>query len=426
MPGDQRTGIARLEWLESRMTGNRPVRFGGRPTEKAPPGDLAGGRSYWRPVHNILEGNLTVLVVNAPHIKALPGRKTDLKDGEWIADLLRHGLVRGSFVPDRAQRDLRELTRYRTALVRERTAETNRLHKTLESGNIKLGAVVSDLRGQSARAMLTALARGTTDAQALAQWARAKLRAKIPQLEEALTGRVRAHHRFLVAAHLAHIDHLDETVEVISAEIMARFSAPTESPAPVPSSIQLTETQRQAIAQRASEEIGRRLPSLAQALDQLQTIPGVGQRTAEVLIAELGVDMSRFPTAQHAAAWAGMCPGNHESAGKRLRGTTRQGSPWLRSVLVEAAQAAARSKDNDLAAQFHRLVPRLGKKKAIVAVAHSILIIAYHLLKKGTSYSDLGAHYFDQRERDQVRRRLVPRLEHLGYQVNLEPLPATG
>jgi transposase len=368
---------------------------------------------YWKPVHNILEGAVTVLVVNAHHIKAVPGRKTDVKDSEWIADLLRHGLVRGSFIPDRPQRELRELTRYRTALIRQRTAETNRLHKTLEGANIKLAAVVSDVRGRSARAMLAALVAGETDAAAMAQLAQKRMRAKIPELEQALIGRVGPHHRFLIAAHLAHLDHLDEVIEQVSAEITARLTADAEP--------------------HADGSVAAPQPSTTDdgvpwsvALERLQTIPGVGQRVAEILIAELGVDMTRFPTARHVAAWAGMAPGNHESAGKRLSGTTRKGSPWLRSALVEAAHGVGRSKDTYLAAQFRRLMARRGKKKAAVAVGHSILVIAYHLLRDGTTYHELGANYFDERERAAVQRRLVHRLQHLGYRVTLEPVPATA
>ena len=340
---------------------------------------------YWKPVWNLLEDEFTLLLVNARHIKAVPGRKTDVKDCEWLADLLRHGLLRASFVPDRPQRELRELTRYRTALVRERAAEIQRLHKTLEGANLKLGSVASKVLGVSARQMVDALLAGTTDPAVLADLAKGKLRAKRPQLERALVGTPGLHQHFLLACQLAHIDCLDETVEQVSTEI------------------------------------AERLRPFADALARLDGIPGVGPATAEVLLAEIGTDMSRFPSAGHLAAWAGMCPGNYESAGKRRKGKTRKGSKWLRTALLEAARAAARKKESYLAAQYHRLVPRLGKKKAAVAVGHSILRIVYYLLQRETTYQELGASYFDARHRDRVERRLVHRLEKLGFEVTLTP-----
>jgi len=340
---------------------------------------------YWKPVWNLLEDEFTLLLVNARHIKAVPGRKTDVKDCEWLADLLRHGLLRASFVPDRPQRELRELTRYRTALVRERAAEIQRLHKTLEGANLKLGSVTSKVLGVSARQIVDALLAGTTDPAVLADLAKGKLRAKRPQLERALVGTPGLHQHFLLACQLAHIDFLDETVEQVSTEI------------------------------------AERLRPFADALARLDGIPGVGPATAEVLLAEIGADMSRFPTAGHLAAWAGMCPGNYESAGKRQKGKTRKGSKWLRTALLEAARAAARKKESYLAAQYHRLVPRLGKKKAAVAVGHSILRIVYYLLQRETTYQELGASYFDERHRDRVERRLVHRLEKLGFEVTLTP-----
>jgi transposase len=343
----------------------------------------------WKPIYNLLEGAFELRLANARHIKAVPGRKTDVRDCEWIADLLRHGLLPASFVPDRPQRELRELTRYRTTLVRERTAEVNRLQKTLEGANIKLAAVASDVVGVSGRQMLAALVAGTTDGAALAHLARGRLREKLPQLERALTGRFGPHQRFLVAAQLAHLDFLDAAVERVSAEIAAR------------------------------------LRPCAAVLERLDTIPGVGRRTAEVLLAELGPDLRRFPTARHLASWAGMCPGNHESAGKRKSGRTRKGSPWLRVALTEAAHAAARTKrDTYLKAQFRRLATRRGKQRAIVAVGHTILVIVYHLLTDGTPYHDLGGRYFDDRDRRALERRLVHRLQGLGYDVSLRPTAA--
>jgi transposase len=341
---------------------------------------------YWQPIYNLLEGSFELLLANARHIKAVPGRKTDVKDCEWIGDLLRHGLLRASFVPDRPQRELRELTRYRTSLVRERTAEVNRLQKTLEGANIKLASVASDSMGRSAREMLAMLVAGTADPATVAQLARRRLREKIPELERALTGRLGAHQRFLLGRQLAHIDFLDEAIEQVSAEVAGR------------------------------------LRPFQDAVERLDEIPGVGRWTAEVILAEVGTDMTRFPTAGHLASWAGMCPGNNESAGKRRSGKTRKGSPWLRAALTEAAQAAGRKRDSYLAARYRRLMTRRGKKKAVVAVGHTILEVVHHLLANGTTYRDLGGHYFDERDRQAVERRLVRRLEGLGYKVSLEPV----
>lgn len=344
---------------------------------------------YWQPVWNVLEGSFELLLVNASHIKAVPGRKTDTRDCEWIAELLRHGLLKGSFVPDQDQRDLRELTRYRTSLLQERSAEVNRLQKTLEGANIKLASVASDVMGASGREMLEQLVAGSRDPAALAALARGKLREKMPQLEQALSGRFRGHQRFLVAQQLAHIDYLDEAIS------------------------------------RLDGEIGERLRPFEDALARLDAIPGIGRRIAEVIIAEVGLDMGRFPSSAHLASWAAMCPGNNESAGKRKSGKTRKGNRYLRSALTEAAQAACRKKDSYLASQGARLTVRRGRKKAVFAVAHSILVIAYHLLKHPDSlYQDLGMHYFDLRDRQIIEQRLVKRLEGLGYHVKLETAAA--
>ena len=340
--------------------------------------------SYWQPVWNLLEDAFSLRLVNAQHIKQVPGRKTDVRDAEWIATLLRHGLLRASFVPERPQRELRELVRYRTSLVREQSAEINRLQKTLEGANIKLAAVAADILGKSAREMLRALIGGTTDASALADLARGRLRAKLPDLERALSGRVGPHQRFLLARQLAHIDYLEALIDEVSTEIAERMR-PFEA-----------------------------------ALEQLDTIPGVGRRIAEVMVAEIGADLERFPSPAHLASWAGMCPGNHESAGKRQTGRTRKGSKWLRSALVEAAHAAGHKKGSYLAAQYQRVLVRRGKKRAAVAVGHTILTIVYYLLTRGTVYEDLGATYFDQRDHVRVKHRLVRRLEALGYTVRLE------
>jgi len=288
-------------------------------------------------------------------------------------------------VPARAQRELRELSRYRTALIQERSAVVNRLQKTLEGANLKLGAVASNVLGQSGQAILTALLAGETDPAVLADLAKGRLRAKRAELEQALAGSCGPHQQFLLAEQLAHIAELDERVE------------------------------------RVSAEMAERLHPFEDALVRLDTIPGVGRRTAETLLAEVGPDVSRFPTAGHLASWAGMCPGNYESAGKQRRGKTRKGSKWLRVALLEAGQAAGRGKGTYLAAQYARLVGRRGKKKAAVAVGHSILVIAYHLLQRGTTYQELGVNYFDDRERERVQRRLVGRLERLGYKVALTP-----
>jgi len=341
---------------------------------------------YWKPVYNLLEGcGVEVLVVNAQHIKAVPGRKTDVKDAEWIADLLRHGLLRGSYIPSREQRELRELVRYRKTLIRERSAEVNRLQKTLEGANIKLASVVSDVTGESGRAMLEALVAGTTDPKELAGMALGQLQNKRAQLEQALYGLVGRHQQVMIAAQLRHIDFLDQEIEALSGEI---------------------------------EE---RLRPFEQSLAYLDSIPGVGRRTAEMILAEIGFDMKRFPTAGHLASWAGMCPGNNESAGRQKSGRTRKGSPWLREALVEAAQTAARTRNTYLASQYYRIAARRGAKRTVVAVGHTILVIAYHLLKHQTPYTDLGANYFDEQDKMAILRRSVKRLEKLGYKVSVEP-----
>jgi transposase len=377
---------------------------------------------YWKPIYNPLEGHFELLVVNAQHIKAVPGRKTDVRDAEWIADLLQHGLLRGSYIPSAPQRELRELTRYRTSLVEERARAVNRLQKTLEDTNLKLGDVATDIMGKSARAMLEALLAGQTDPAKLADLARGRLKAKRAQLEEALVGILKPHHRFMLTEHLSLIDTLDEAIIRASQEIESRLDPP-----PDPS--------RESVPQAAEESATE--PSPAQSTDQshapdassltwtqaivlLCSIPGIGRRAAEGILAEIGIDMSRFPTSGHLASWAGMCPGNHESAGKRLSGRTTKGSPWLRKLLVEAAHAAAHTKHTYLSAQYHRLAARRGKKKAMIAVGHSILVIIYQLLDQQISYEELGSNFFDERDRKATQKRLVKRLEQLGYQVSLQ------
>jgi transposase len=328
--------------------------------------------SYWKPVYNILEDAFKLLVVNAQHLKAVPGRKTDVRDAEWIADLLRHGLLAPSFIPSRPERELRELTRYRTSLVRERASEVNRLQKVLEGANIKLASVAADVVGVSGRAMLAALVSGTQDTRSIVELARGKLRNKRDALQDALEGRVGAHQRFLIRTQLRHIDELKALIDDVS------------------------------------EEIEQRLQPMREDMERLMTIPGIGRRVAETFLSEIGNDMTHFPSARHLASWAGLCPGNNESAGKSRTGRTRRGSPWLRSVLVEAAVTAGHTKTY-LGAQFRRLAARRGAKRAAVALAHTIIIIAYHLLSRGQDYSDLGTNYFDQRDRDRVRYRLTNR-----------------
>jgi transposase len=344
---------------------------------------------YWKPIYNILEENFEVLLVNARHIKQVPGRKTDVMDAEWIADLLRHGLLRSSFIPPVGQRELRELTRHRTNFVRERATVVNRIQKTLESANIKLASVASNVMGVSGRAMLEAIVAGTTNATEMAGLAKGRLREKREQLDKALEGRVKPHHRFVLAELLCQVDSLDESIARFDAEI-EKYCHPFE------------------------EEV-----------ELLDTIPGVAQRIAEVIVSEIGNDMGRFPTADHLAAWAGVAPGNNESAGKRYSGTTRHGDRALTSALVQAAHAAARTRNTYLSAQYHRLAGRRGKKRAIVAVAHSILVISYHIIQRKEPYRDLGGDYFDQRRPEATAKHLLIRLQHLGYDISRIEQPAT-
>ncbi len=380
---------------------------------------------YWRPIYNLLEGDFEILVVNAHHIKTVPGRKTDVKDAEWIADLLAHGLLSASFVPSAPQRELRELTRYRTSLVEERAREVNRLQKTLETTNLKLGDVVSDVMGKAAQMILHAVVEGETDPVRLASFAVGRVHASQQDLERALTGRVTAHHRFMLGQHLQLIKHLDEAIGRVNEEIARRFTPPEpptageelHSPeqAPAPESSQA--------APSSAESAPLSWQEAVQIIDQ---ITGISQRVAQGLLAEIGVDMSQFPSAKHLASWVGICPGNHESAGKRLSGKTRKGNPSARRLLIQAAHAAAHSKNTYLAAQYRRIAARRGPKRAAVAVGHSILVIVYHLLRDRGAYEDLGGNYFDQHDRQFVQKQLVRRLERLGYQVELQPLSEAG
>ncbi len=340
---------------------------------------------YWKPVWAILEDRFELLLVNAKAVKQVPGRKTDIKDAQWLCQLLEAGLLKASFVPPKPIRTLRNLTRYRKAQIQDRQREAARLHKILEDTGIKLDCVASDILGASGRAMLDALVHGTTDPAVLADLAKGKLRKKIPALREALTGRFDTEHALIVSQILAHIDFLDEAIDRLSAEIEERIAP------------------------------------FARQRDLLMTIPGVHKRTAEVLIAEIGVDMSAFPTPKHLASWAGVCPGNDQSAGKRRSGKTRKGSKWLRATLTEAANAAARTKNSYLAAQYQRLRGRRGHAKAITAVGHSILTAAWHMLQTGELYRDLGGDYFTRQNPDRLTKRLIRQLEALGHQVTIAP-----
>jgi transposase len=371
---------------------------------------------YWKPVYNLLEGAIELLVVNAAHIKAIKGRKTDVRDAEWIADLLQHGLLKASFIPTTDQRELRKLTRYRTCLVQERTRAVNRLQKTLEDTNLKLGDVVSDIMGKSARTILEALLSGQTDPVVLADLARGRLKAKRTQLEEALVGTLKSHHRFLLTEQLLLIDTLDEAIERVSQEIGAHMAPPPASRSADPSA----ESGADQAATQASQAEKEQAPlGWKEAVTLLESIAGINAVAAERILAEIGTDMSYFPTASHLASWTGWCLGNQESGGKRLSGKTRKGSRWLRQALIEAAYGAARTKNTYLAAQYKRIMARRGPKVAVVAVTHSILIIIYHLLFEHKPYEELGANYFDERNRQATQRRLVRGLEQLGYQVSL-------
>lgn len=339
---------------------------------------------YWRPVFNLLEGSFQVILVNAQHMKAVPGHKTDVKDAEWIADLLRHGLLKASFIPPKPIRDLRDLVRARKSVVQQRANAINRLQKVLETANIKLTSVASDVLGKSGQAMVEAMLAGITDAESLADLARGRLRAKLPQLREALEGRVEPTHRILLRQLLDQITFLEGQREKLTGEI-EQLVGPYES-----------------------------------LLARLMQLPGIGRTAATAILAEIGTDMTCFPSAKHLASWAGVAPGNRQSGGKRLRAPTNKGNTHLRAVLAEVVWVIAHTKDNYLSAQYHRLARRIGAKRAIVAVSHSVLVIIYHMLRDNQDYQDLGAHFFETRDSLRQRDTAVRRLQALGYKVTLE------
>lgn len=345
---------------------------------------------YWRAVYYLLEDEFECQLFNARHLRHVPGRKSDVQDAEWGCQLLEHGLVRASFVPPRPLRELRDVVRYRKAKIQERVREVQRVEKTLQDAGIKLSSVASEVLGVSARLMLEAMISGTHDPELLAELAKGPLRKKIPALREALQGRFTGHHALLVGQMLAQIDFLDETIATLSARV-EDLTAP-----------------------------------FSRELELLDTIPGIDRRAAELLLAEIGPDMSVFPTDAHLASWAGMCPGQHESAGKQRSGKTRKGSRWLRGTLTESAKAVVRTKGTYLSARYHRIKSRRGHAKATIATAHKILTAAYHVLSKGVPYHELGEEFFYRRDTENTerhRRRLVKQLERLGHKVTLEPLP---
>jgi transposase len=377
---------------------------------------------YWKPVFNLLESDFEVWLVNARHVQQVPGRKTDALDAEWLAELMLHGMLKPSFIPPKPQRALRDLTRYRSRLVQERARTINRVQKLLEGANIKLASVVSDIMGVSARAMLEALGAGQDDPALMAELARGRLRNKLPELEKALTGIVEAHHRFLLSQQLAHIDFLDEQIVEISAEIGRRIEAMSQAPLPATS-----ETDRAGANAETNSDQQQPPLTWSEAVTLLDTIPGIDRKTAEVILAEIGLDMSQFPTDKHLAAWAGLAPGNHQSGGKRYSGRTRHGNQVLKSTLVQAAWSAVRTKDTFLKARFHRLAARRGKKRAIVATAHSMLVSVWHMLTRRQPYQELGGDYFDQRKKEVKVSYLIHRLEKLtGASVTLEIQPAAA
>src|SRR5215470_10142035 len=353
---------------------------------------------YWKPIWNILsDGDFELVLANAAHIKNVPGRKTDVSDAAWIADLLAHGLIRSSFVPDQEIQELRELLRTRKQLIRQQTRHIQRLQKTLEGANIKLDSVIADIVGMSGRAMIEALIAGETDPAKLAALANYRIKASPQQLREALRGRVTDHHRFLLRLHLQQIDFADAAISDIDRQVAALIA-------------------------RMDEEVEAGQASFQRLISLLMTIPGISLLAAQVILSEIGLDMSRFPSAGHLLSWAGLCPHNDESAGKRRSTRLRKGDPWLKTMLVQCAFAAKRKKGSYFNAQFHRLASRRGPKKAVCAVAASILTTIYHMIKDGTQFEDLGADHFDRRSKDVRAKRLVAQLAKLGFDAKLTPL----
>ncbi|MDN4183486.1 MULTISPECIES: IS110 family transposase [Bacillaceae] len=342
--------------------------------------------AFWKPIYNLLElEDVKPMVVNAQHIKNVPGRKTDIKDAEWIADLLRHGLIKGSYIPSRDQRELRELIRYRRSLIDERARETNRIQKVLEGANIKLSSVASNVLGKSGRAMIEAMIAGEEDPEALSALAKGRLKNKKEELMRALNGLMGPHQKLLLETQLRHIDFLDQEIK------------------------------------RLDEEVKARMLPFEEVLELLETIPGVGRRTSEQILAEIGIDVEeQFGSAARMCSWAGLCPGNNESAGKRKSGRTRKGNKKLRSALVEAARAAARTKNTYLSSQYHRIAARRGANRAAVAVAHSILTIVYYIIVRRQPYIELGPNYYEERKKETVIKQSIKKLESLGYKVNVE------
>jgi len=372
---------------------------------------------FGKPIYNLLEGHFAILVVNAKHVKNVPGRKTDVKDAGWLADLLRHGLLRGRFLRPQAQRDLRDRTRQRTNLVQDRATVVNRLPKVLDWANIKLTSVATNVTGASARAMLEAILEGQLEPQVLAELAQGRMRNKLPELERALAGRVREHHRLLLAHHLAQIDFLDAQIAVFDAAISKQVE---QGGAPPPD--QWQEPPPEIGAKQTPAANDDQLLDWALAVALLDTIPGIGQRLAEQLLAEIGADMSRFPTAAHIARWAKLAPGNNASAGKRYSGRTGHGNRWLRTSLVQAAHSAIKVKDSYLRSCYQRLAGRCGAQRAIVAVAQRILTAVYYMLIRREPFRELGATYLDERNKAKVVKGATRRLEQLGYRVTLQPV----